>query len=259
MTVDRSTGVVGTVVAVVGGVVVAGDTVVGDVLTRSVVSPPSRTTANVRPPTNTTRTATVNRTQRVLIDDSFVAARPACDEAPVRGRGEQPYTPTGARPDDERLVDERRPMVRTIDTVRRWGVAVEPAETIRDTAQLMDEAGVGAVAVVDGEALVGIVTDRDLVRRALARDYPGDARIDAVMSSPVVTIDADADLHEAYAVFRTHAVRRLAVTSGGRFVGTVTIDDLLIDLAADLSDLARPVTAEVLFAHRDSEAPAVTS
>jgi CBS domain-containing protein len=259
MTVDRSTGAAGAVVPVVAVVVVSRDTVVGDVVTRSVVSPLSPTTANVRPPTNATRTATVNRTQRVLIDDSFVVARPACDAAPARGRGEQPYTAAAARSDDERLVDERRPMVRTIDTVRRWGVAVEPATTIRDTAQLMEQAGVGAVAVVDGEALVGIVTDRDLVRRALAREYPGDARIDSVMSSPVVTIDADADLHEAYAVFRTHAVRRLAVTNDGRFVGTVTIDDLLIDLAADLSDLARPVTAEVLFAHRDSEAPAVTS
>jgi CBS domain-containing protein len=149
-------------------------------------------------------------------------------------------------------------MVKTIDTVRRWGVAVAPTETIRGTARLMEQAGVGAVAVVDGDELVGIVTDRDLVRRAVAREYPPDGRIDSVMSSPVVTIDADADLHEAYAVFRTHAVRRLAVTNAGRFVGTVTIDDLLIDLAADLSDLARPVTAEVLFSHRDSEAPAVT-
>jgi hypothetical protein len=42
---------------------------------------------------------------------------------------------------------------------------------------------------------------------------------------------------------------------GGTFMGTVTVDDLLIDLAADLADLARPVTAEVLFAHRDSPVP----
>jgi len=145
--------------------------------------------------------------------------------------------------------------MKTIETVRRWGVAVAPSDTIRDTARLMEEAGVGAVAVVEGDALVGIVTDRDLVRRALAREYPADARVDAVMSSPVVTIDADADLHDAYALFRAHACRRLAVVRDGRFLGMVTIDDLVIDLAADLSDLARPVTAEVLFAHRESDAP----
>jgi CBS domain-containing protein len=122
----------------------------------------------------------------------------------------------------------------------------------------MEQAGVGSLAVVDGDELVGIVTDRDLVRRGLARDLAGDARVDGVMTSPVMTISADADLHAAFALFRSHAVRRLAVVQGTRFVGMVTIDDLLVDLAADLADLARPVTAEVLFSHHDSPVPATT-
>jgi CBS domain-containing protein len=135
-------------------------------------------------------------------------------------------------------------------------VGIEPDRTITDAAQLMEHTGVGALAVIDGERLVGIVTDRDLVRRGLARSLAPDARVDGVMSAPVVTIDGDADLHDAFALFRTHAVRRLAVVSGTRFVGMVTVDDLLIDLAADLADLARPVSAEVHFAHRDSAPPA---
>ena len=78
------------------------------------------------------------------------------------------------------------------------------------------------------------------------------------MSAPVVTMDADADLHECFAVFRTHALRRLALVRAGQFVGMITVDDLLIDLAADLSDLARPVTAEVIFGHHDTPVPATT-
>jgi CBS domain-containing protein len=146
--------------------------------------------------------------------------------------------------------------MRISDAVRRSGVAITPERTIRDAAGVMEESGVGALAVVDGDQLVGIVTDRDLVRRALARDLPNDGRIDAVMSTPVVTIDADADLHDAYARFRTSAVRRLAVVRDDRFIGMITIDDLLIDVAADLADLARPVTAETVFAHHDSPVPA---
>ncbi len=143
------------------------------------------------------------------------------------------------------------------DAIRRSGVAVGPERTVRDAAALMDQAGVGALAVLDGDELVGIVTDRDLVRRALAPGVPYDARVDAVMSAPVVTIDADADLHDTFAVFRHNAVRRIAVVRNGDFVGMISIDDLLMDLAADLIDLARPVTAEVLFAHRDSPPPMV--
>lgn len=122
----------------------------------------------------------------------------------------------------------------------------------------MEQAGVGALAVVDGTSLVGIVTDRDLVRRAMARGLAPEARVDGVMSAPVLTIEADADLHDAFALFRSNAVRRLAVVRGGEFVGMITIDDLLVDLAADLADLARPVTAEVLFPHHDSPVPTTT-
>jgi len=139
--------------------------------------------------------------------------------------------------------------MRTIDVLRRSGIGIGPKRTVRDAAALMDQAGVGALAVLDGERLVGIVTDRDLVRRVLARGLAPDAPIDSVMTSPVVTIHADADLHKAFDLFRTNAVRRLAVVREGRFVGMITIDDLLGDLASDLADLTRPVTAEI---HHDA-------
>ncbi len=149
--------------------------------------------------------------------------------------------------------------MRTIDAVRRSGVGIGPERTTREAAQVMEQAGVGALAVIDGEQLVGIVTDRDLVRRGLACDLPADARVDAVMSAPVVTIDADADLHDTFVLFRTHAVRRLALVRTGQFIGMITVDDLLIDLAGDLSDLARPVTAEVIFGHHNNPGPATIS
>lgn len=147
--------------------------------------------------------------------------------------------------------------MRAIDAVRRSGMGVGPDRTIRDAALLMDEAGVGSLAIIEGDRLAGIVTDRDLVRRGLARGLTAEARVDGVMSAPVITISADADIHEAFGIFRTHALRRLAVVRGEQFVGTITIDDLLIDLAADLADLARPITAEILFSHHDS-APLAT-
>jgi CBS domain-containing protein len=145
--------------------------------------------------------------------------------------------------------------MKVFDGVRRSGVGIEPDRTMAEAAGIMEHTGVGALVVIDGDRPIGIVTDRDIVRRGVARRLPPDARIDAVMSAPVVTIDADADLHDAYALFRSNALRRLAVVRGGAFVGMLTVDDLLIDLAADLADLSRPVMGEALFGHHESELP----
>jgi CBS domain-containing protein len=145
--------------------------------------------------------------------------------------------------------------MRVIDAIRRSGVGVGPESTIHHAAVIMEKSGVGSLAVIDGTHLIGLVTDRDLVRRGLAANLPPDSRVDAVMTSPVVTIDADADLHQAFAMFRTNGIRRLAVIRRQRFVGMITIDDLLINLAADLADLARPLTAEVLFGHHEIPLP----
>lgn len=141
--------------------------------------------------------------------------------------------------------------MRAIEGVRRTAVAVEPWQTVREAAHIMDKAGVGALAVVEGDRLVGIVTDRDLVRRAVAPGLPLDSRVDSVMSVPPVTIQADSDLHDAYAVFRRHALRRLPVVDGERLVGMISVDDLMINLAGELADLVRPVTGEMLFPHRE--------
>ena len=146
--------------------------------------------------------------------------------------------------------------MRIRDIAQRSPITVAPDATVRHAAELMEANGIGAVAVVQGESLVGIVTDRDIVRRAVARGLGGDTRIDGVMTSPVVTIEADADFRHAFDILHGHAVRRIAVTSDGRLVGMLSADDLLVCLASDLANLVRPVTAELLFAHRDPPLPA---
>lgn len=149
--------------------------------------------------------------------------------------------------------------MKIIDMTHRSPVSIRAEDTIAQAAVKMERDGVGALVVIDDTGVVGIVTDRDLVRRALATNTPGDARIDSVMTMPVVTIDESEDLHEAYAKFRTHAVRRLVIVRNGECIGMVTVDDLLVHLAADLSDLARPVTAELLFSHHDVPVPSVAT
>jgi CBS domain-containing protein len=148
--------------------------------------------------------------------------------------------------------------MRALDTLRKPVTAIEADRTVTEAAKLMDEQAVGALVVTDHGRLAGVVTDRDLVVRAMARRAAPDARVDGAMSTDPVTLPADADLRDALAVFRSHAVRRVVLVDGDRPVGLVSVDDLLVDLAGDLADLARPVTGQVLFGHQDPSVPATT-
>lgn len=147
-----------------------------------------------------------------------------------------------------------------LEAARKKPVTILPDHTVTEAADLMDRSAVGALVVTDADArVVGIVTDRDLVLRGLARRVSADARIDSVMSTDVVTLPADADLREALKVFEEHPIRRLPLVDGGKLVGMLTMDDLMIDLIADLTRLSRPVVGQVLFGHREPIAPATTT
>lgn len=148
--------------------------------------------------------------------------------------------------------------MKTIEAMRRSVVAIDPAATVTQAAQLMEQANVGSLVVLDGARLCGVVTDRDLVRRAMARELQRDARVDGVMSTPAFTVGANSDVHTTFGLFRRHGVRRLVIVDGDDVKGMLTVDDMLVDLAADLFDLARPLEREMLFGHRDVPVPAQT-
>lgn len=141
--------------------------------------------------------------------------------------------------------------MQTVDRLQRAGVGVAPDRTIAHVARVMEQSGIGFVVIVEAGRPIGVVTDRDLVRRGLAEGLDTDARVDAVMSVPVITVAADADLTEAVAAFGRHSVRRLVVVDGDRFVGVLGLDDLLVDAARTIADLTAPLAAEIDAPHRD--------
>jgi CBS domain-containing protein len=147
-----------------------------------------------------------------------------------------------------------------VEAVRKPPATIPADRTITEAAQEMDRLAVGALVVVDaGDRPVGIVTDRDLVVRALARRADPQARVDSIMSRDLVVLPADADLRDALPIFESRALRRLPLVDGDRLVGMLTMDDLVVDLTADLARLTRPITAQVLFGHREPSAPVALS
>ena len=146
--------------------------------------------------------------------------------------------------------------MKVADVSLRSAVTAEPSTPMVEIASLMATQGVGCVVLVEHGRLLGVVTDRDLVVRGLARGLPVDVRVDAVMSMNVVAIDADADIRDAITAFGHHAVRRMPVVDGQRVVGLVSLDDLMVSLAGAFDACARGLTAQLLFPHASDSAPA---
>jgi CBS domain-containing protein len=144
------------------------------------------------------------------------------------------------------------------DAIRKPPVTIACDDTVAHAAELMDRTAVGCLIVTDHDQPVGVVTDRDIVVRGVARNVAGDARIDALMTTEVIAVEANADLRAVLGVFRSHPIRRLPVMDQGTLVGMLTLDDMIVDLSADLCDLSRAVTGQVIFGHPEPS-PLMTS
>ncbi|MFC8511380.1 CBS domain-containing protein [Streptomyces sp. NPDC057411] len=137
-------------------------------------------------------------------------------------------------------------MMKISEMMSHPAVSVPTRTPLGRVAREMAEYGVGSVVVTEGEALRGIVTDRDLAVGALARGFGAEEAVDSVMTSPVITVDVSDGIHVAYRTFRRVGVRRLPVLDGHRVVGVLTVDDMLIDVFRRLGDLLGPVAWSVL-------------
>ena len=113
-------------------------------------------------------------------------------------------------------------------------VTATPELTAGDAAGLMMANDIGALPIVDGDRLVGIVTDRDLVLRVLAgRKDPREVRVvDVATTKDVWTVTPDTQLRDARALMAEHRVRRLPVVKDERLVGMVSLGDVALGSAS---------------------------
>ncbi len=123
-------------------------------------------------------------------------------------------------------------MARTVNQVMTHDPrTVAPSDTLQQAARLMREVDTGALIVVDGGEVTGIVTDRDIVVRAIAdgRD-PSSTKVADVATTSTVTVSPDQSASDAAQLMRDNDIRRLVVVHDGRPAGIVSIGDLAVAL-----------------------------
>jgi CBS domain-containing protein len=110
---------------------------------------------------------------------------------------------------------------------------VSPADSIQSAARIMRDQDTGAVPVVENGRPVGMVTDRDIVVRAVAEDGQLNRPVREIVSGNVVSVTPDTSTREAAELMSEHQVRRLPVVEGDRLVGIVSLGDLAVKEAKD--------------------------
>ncbi len=112
------------------------------------------------------------------------------------------------------------------DVMTPGPIGVDYFQSIGEAARTMRDWGVGSVLVVNEQSLYGLVTDRDLVLRAVAEAKGPDEPVGPLSSADLIGVDVDADADDAALLMREHAVRRLPVIEDGQVVGLVSLGDL---------------------------------
>jgi CBS domain-containing protein len=111
---------------------------------------------------------------------------------------------------------------------------IDPEASVLDAIKLMAEKNIAAVLVLEGESIVGIITERDYARKIvlLARSSR-ETRVRAVMSSQVMYVRPDQSSDECMALMTENRVRHLPVIDQGKLIGLVSIGDLVKDVISE--------------------------
>jgi len=105
---------------------------------------------------------------------------------------------------------------------------IQTGATLLEAARLMREVRVGALLVEENGQFVGVVSETDLVRKAMAEGREIDQeKVRTIMSSPIITIDIDRPASDASDLMSEKGIRHLAVTDSGKIVGVISVRDLL--------------------------------
>jgi CBS domain-containing protein len=107
-------------------------------------------------------------------------------------------------------------------------LSVEASESVFEAVQQMVEANVGSLLVTDGGHIIGIVTERDYLRRVtLEGRTDKDTAVGEIMTTPLVVVTPETDIDESMAIMTDRRIRHLPVVEDGEVVGVISIGDVV--------------------------------
>ncbi|HUJ86948.1 MAG TPA: CBS domain-containing protein [Burkholderiales bacterium] len=115
---------------------------------------------------------------------------------------------------------------------------IRPEASVFEAVKMMAERNVGALVVLEGEKIVGVISERDYARKvALMARSSRDTLVRDIMTAPVMTVRPDQSNEECMALMTQHRLRHLPVLEGGRMIGVVSIGDLVKDIISEQKEI----------------------
>lgn len=120
-------------------------------------------------------------------------------------------------------------MSRTVgDIMTTDCVTLSPQDSIHEAAEKMKQNDIGFLPIVEGDTLLGVCTDRDIVVRGIAEKRSEDTPVRDIMTEECITCSSDTDIDEAVRMMSEKQIRRLCIVDNGRLVGVCAIGDMAV-------------------------------
>ncbi len=111
--------------------------------------------------------------------------------------------------------------------MRKSVISIDSSMTVKDAAIMMADANVGCVVITRGNAPIGILTERDFVKRIVSEEKDFSTPLADVMSFPLITVDSEDTVWEAAEIMKRNKIHKVPVEDQGKLVGIITASDIV--------------------------------
>lgn len=139
------------------------------------------------------------------------------------------------------------------DIMKKNVISIDSSMTVNDAAKMMDDASIGAIVVLENGIAVGIITERDLVRRIIAKEKPLSTNVKTAMSSPLIVINPDDTVWDLAQLMKTRRIHRVPAVKDNRLVGMVTTSDVVKLCSIGSDDEMSKITEQILLRMKPKE------
>ena len=139
------------------------------------------------------------------------------------------------------------------DVMKTNVISIDSSMTVKDAACMMDDANVGCIIITKGNAPLGILTERDFVKKIASKNMALSTPLSEVMSTPLTIISPDETIWEAAEMMKQNGIHKLPVQEGNKIIGIITTTDLVEICSLGSDSTMRNILDQILLRIKDTK------